>query len=155
MILLTNPIFYLSDVRKAKKPKWRLKRCHIETNFLAYYQHVETNILTFLQGSGQAVFPWQRVLDSNYAIEEVLINLVSDIRRIYAREHHNENEEQLVHVSAGQAILEGNLCIPKGSKGIVLFAHGSGSSRHSPRNKYAVEVLHNAGIATLFVDLLS
>ena len=67
----------------------------------------------------------------------------------------NKNEERLVHVSAGQAILEGNLNIPKGSKGIVLFAHGSGSSRHSPRNKYVAEVLQGAGIATLLIDLLT
>ena len=65
------------------------------------------------------------------------------------------NEEQLVQVSVGQAILEGNLNIPKGSKGIVLFAHGSGSSRHSPRNKYVAEVLQDAGIATLLIDLLT
>jgi putative phosphoribosyl transferase len=48
----------------------------------------------------------------------------------------NKNEEQLVQVSIGQAILEGNLSIPRNPKGTVLFAHGSGSSRHSPRNKY-------------------
>jgi dienelactone hydrolase len=67
----------------------------------------------------------------------------------------NKNEEQLVQVSVGQATLEGNLSIPKGSKGIVLFAHGSGSSRHSPRNKYVAEVLQDAGIATLLIDLLT
>jgi dienelactone hydrolase len=65
------------------------------------------------------------------------------------------NVERLVQVSIGQAILEGNLNIPKGSKGIVLFAHGSGSSRHSPRNKYVAEVLQGAGIATLLIDLLT
>jgi putative phosphoribosyl transferase len=67
----------------------------------------------------------------------------------------NKNEERLVQVSVGQATLEGNLSIPKGSKGIVLFAHGSGSSRHSPRNKYVAEVLQDAGIATLLIDLLT
>jgi dienelactone hydrolase len=67
----------------------------------------------------------------------------------------NKNEEQLVQVSVGQATLEGNLSIPKGSKGIILFAHGSGSSRHSPRNKYVAEVLQDAGIATLLIDLLT
>lgn len=51
--------------------------------------------------------------------------------------------------------LEGNLSIPKGSKGLVLFAHGSGSSRHSPRNKYVAQVLQVAGIATLLIDLLT
>ena len=67
----------------------------------------------------------------------------------------NKNEEQLVQVSVGQATLEGNLSIPKGSKGIILFAHGSGGSRHSPRNKYVAEVLQDAGIATLLIDLLT
>jgi putative phosphoribosyl transferase len=67
----------------------------------------------------------------------------------------SKNEEQLVQVSVGQAILEGNLSIPIGSKGIVLFAHGSGSSRHSPRNKYVAKVLNDVGIATLLIDLLT
>jgi putative phosphoribosyl transferase len=69
----------------------------------------------------------------------------------------NNEKDQLVHVSAGQGVtLEGNLTIPnKKPKGIVLFAHGSGSSRHSPRNKYVAQVLQDAGIATLLIDLLS
>jgi putative phosphoribosyl transferase len=67
----------------------------------------------------------------------------------------NKNEEQLVQVSVGQAILEGNLSIPKNPNGIVLFAHGSGISRHSPRNKYVTEVLQDAGITTLLIDLLT
>lgn len=65
----------------------------------------------------------------------------------------NKNEEQLVQVPVGQAILEGSLSISNGSKGLVLFAHGSGSSRHSPRNKYVAEVLQDAGIATLLIDI--
>jgi predicted phosphoribosyltransferase/dienelactone hydrolase len=52
-------------------------------------------------------------------------------------------------------ILEGDLAIPTGAKAIVLFAHGSGSSRHSTRNQYIAEVLNKAGFATLLVDLLS
>jgi predicted alpha/beta-hydrolase family hydrolase len=56
--------------------------------------------------------------------------------------------------------LEADLTIPSNnngnySKGIVLFAHGSGSSRHSPRNKYVAEVLQKDGLATLLVDLLT
>jgi hypothetical protein len=65
----------------------------------------------------------------------------------------NKSEDKLVQISAGQATLEGNLIIPKSSRGIVLFAHGSGSGRHSPRNKYVAEVLQDAGIATLLIDL--
>ena len=55
-------------------------------------------------------------------------------------------------------ILEGNLTIPNttiDAKGTVIFAHGSGSSRHSPRNQYVAQVLNNAGIATLLIDLLT
>jgi putative phosphoribosyl transferase len=51
--------------------------------------------------------------------------------------------------------LEGNLAIPAGATGVVLFAHGSGSSRHSPRNRYVAQQLQQAGLATLLLDLLS
>jgi putative phosphoribosyl transferase len=51
--------------------------------------------------------------------------------------------------------LEGNLNIPEQAAGIVLFAHGSGSSRHSPRNQFVAQLLHKAGIATLLIDLLT
>jgi putative phosphoribosyl transferase len=67
----------------------------------------------------------------------------------------SKNGERLVQISAGQKTLEGNLIIPKSSRGIVLFAHGSGSGRHSPRNKYVAEVLQDARIATLLIDLLT
>src|SRR5829696_6335075 len=64
-------------------------------------------------------------------------------------------QEQLVHVPAGGVTLEGNLSLPPEAKGVVLFAHGSGSSRHSPRNRYVAGVLQQAGLATLLVDLLT
>ncbi len=63
--------------------------------------------------------------------------------------------ESLVSVTAGSVSLEGNLGMPKGAEGIVLFAHGSGSSRHSPRNRYVAQVLQQAGLATLLIDLLT
>lgn len=63
--------------------------------------------------------------------------------------------EQSVQVSAGSVILEGNLGIPEGARGVVLFAHGSGSSRHSPRNRYVADQLRLAGLATLLLDLLT
>jgi putative phosphoribosyl transferase len=52
-------------------------------------------------------------------------------------------------------ILEGDLHIPSGASGIVLFAHGSGSSRHSPRNQFVANMLNEAGLATLLFDLLT
>ena len=64
-------------------------------------------------------------------------------------------EEQLVQVPAGAVTLQGNLDMPAGTPGVVLFAHGSGSSRHSPRNRYVAGVLREAGLATLLMDLLT
>jgi len=52
-------------------------------------------------------------------------------------------------------MLEGNFAVPEGSRATVLFAHGSGSSRHSPRNRFVAGVLQNAGFATLLMDLLT
>ncbi len=63
--------------------------------------------------------------------------------------------QQLVHIPDGPAIIEGMLEIPDQATGIVLFAHGSGSSRHSPRNNFVAGVLREAGIATLLMDLLT
>jgi len=60
-----------------------------------------------------------------------------------------------VVVTSGGADLEGHLGLPSKAIGIVLFAHGSGSSRHSPRNNQVAEGLHQEGIATLLFDLLS
>jgi dienelactone hydrolase len=64
-------------------------------------------------------------------------------------------DEQLLQVPAGAVTLDGNLGVPAGARGIVLFAHGSGSSRHSPRNRYVAGVLREAGLATLLMDLLT
>ncbi len=65
------------------------------------------------------------------------------------------NNEHLVAVQAGAVTLSGNLMIPAGAQGIVLFAHGSGSSRNSPRNRHVARVLNDAGLATLLFDLLT
>ena len=55
----------------------------------------------------------------------------------------------------GGGSLEGDLQIPAGARGIVVFAHGSGSSRHSPRNRSVAEVLQKGGVGTLLIDLLT
>ena len=60
-----------------------------------------------------------------------------------------------VKIPVGRAIIEGNLVVPPSAKGVVLFAHGSGSSRFSPRNQYVAKVLNKAGLATLLIDLLT
>src|SRR2546430_15614101 len=60
-----------------------------------------------------------------------------------------------VQIQAGRAVLSGNLTIPENATGLVLFAHGSGSSRHSPRNQFVAHTLNDAGLATLLFDLLT
>lgn len=68
---------------------------------------------------------------------------------------HAPIEEQVVRIPAGAVTLEGNLTVPDGAQGIVLFAHGSGSSRHSPRNRFVAGQLHVASLGTLLMDLLT
>ena len=64
-------------------------------------------------------------------------------------------EHTSVSIPAGDVMLQGDLSMPSSPKGIVLFAHGSGSSRHSPRNRYVAEVLNEHSLGTLLVDLLT
>ena len=58
-------------------------------------------------------------------------------------------------MTAGRVRLAGHLTVPAGARGLVVFVHGSGSSRHSPRNRYVAGVLQRAGLATLLFDLLT
>ena len=60
-----------------------------------------------------------------------------------------------IEIKVRDVTLAGNLNIPMRSDSIVIFAHGSGSSRHSSRNKYVAEVLNEAGFSTLLFDLLT
>lgn len=65
-------------------------------------------------------------------------------------------QEREVRIQAGAPCpLEGSLVAPPGARGVVLFAHGSGSSRHSPRNRFVAGVLQRAGLGTLLMDLLT
>lgn len=66
-----------------------------------------------------------------------------------------EHFEQAVQIPIDSTTLEGSLAIPGQSKGLVVFAHGSGSSRFSPRNNYVAKILRQAGIGTLLMDLLT
>jgi dienelactone hydrolase len=65
------------------------------------------------------------------------------------------SDDRLVHVDTEEAELEGILNVPEGAHGVVVFAHGSGSSRNSPRNRYVASVLAEHRLATLLVDLLT
>ena len=63
--------------------------------------------------------------------------------------------EQILQIPVNGIMLEGALLIPEDARGIVLFAHGSGSSRHSPRNNFVAQVLQIAGFGTFLLDLLT
>jgi len=60
-----------------------------------------------------------------------------------------------IDIRDGDATVHGDLTVPPGAGGLVVFAHGSGSSRHSPRNRFVAEGLQEGGLATLLMDLLS
>ncbi len=64
-------------------------------------------------------------------------------------------KQDTVAIKLGPISLEGNLSIPKNTEGLVIFSHGSGSSRFSPRNNFVAQALNNAGLATLLFDLLT
>jgi putative phosphoribosyl transferase len=63
--------------------------------------------------------------------------------------------DEEVQIRSGTVDLAGHLVLPEGARGIVLFVHGSGSSRHSPRNRAVADVLNRAGLGTLLFDLLT
>ena len=65
------------------------------------------------------------------------------------------SSEHAVSICSREITLEGDLSVPHYAKGIVIFAHGSGSSRYSPRNRYVARTLQDSGLATLLFDLLT
>jgi len=67
----------------------------------------------------------------------------------------SDGSERQVQIVAGDAALVGDLAIPAQTNGLIAFAHGSGSSRVSPRNRFVAQILQQAGLATLLVDLLT
>jgi putative phosphoribosyl transferase len=67
----------------------------------------------------------------------------------------DDKHNQSIQIPIGSVSLLGDLTVKEGSQGIVLFAHGSGSGRHSKRNRYVAKVLQDAGLATLLFDLLT
>ena len=68
---------------------------------------------------------------------------------------NKSKKEQFIQIPIGSVSLSGDLTIVEGSPGIVLFAHGSGSGRHSRRNRYVAKVLQDSGLGTLLFDLLT
>ena len=66
-----------------------------------------------------------------------------------------ERDPNTITIPVDSFLLEGSLVVPETATGIVLFAHGSGSSRHSPRNNFVARVLRDANLGTLLMDLLT
>jgi len=65
------------------------------------------------------------------------------------------NLARSIRIPTGSVTLDGELAVPENAEGLVIFAHGSGSSRHSPRNQFVAEQLRKAGLGTLLLDLLT
>jgi putative phosphoribosyl transferase len=72
-----------------------------------------------------------------------------------SRISERSTDERDVLLDIGGATLEGTLALPDGACGLVLFAHGSGSSRHSPRNRFVAQILQSRRVGTLLFDLLT
>ena len=80
----------------------------------------------------------------------------SDFKRTAMAQAHRKIGRAIdVRIESGNVALDGNLSIPSDAHGIVLFAHGSGSSRHSPRNQFVAQIIREAGVATLLFDLFT
>lgn len=81
---------------------------------------------------------------------------IADPSDIFASRHETDEAEPVtVHIPAGEVTLTGDLQIPENARGLVLFAHGSGSSRCSPRNQAVATILRRSGMGTLLFDLLT
>lgn len=93
---------------------------------------------------------------SPVADEEVVQLLDAAARRLHrVQAAEGPGVEEEVEIPSGAVGLRGNLHLPARCEGIVVFAHGSGSGRHSPRNRYVASVLQRAGLGTLLLDLLT
>jgi putative phosphoribosyl transferase len=107
-----------------------------------------------------AVGQWYH--DFEQTTDEEVVRLLDEAAERNAARHANaqghnvrQETEETVHIAARGDTLEGTLTMPVDLQGIVLFAHGSGSSRHSPRNRFVAEALRRKGLATLLFDLLT
>ncbi len=105
-----------------------------------------------------AVGEWYR--DFSQTSDEQVVDLLrlaaaGDESTTDPRNAHPPVRDEDIRVRTGQVDMCGRLTVPSGPFGTVVFAHGSGSSRHSPRNRYVASVLNAAGLATLLIDLLS
>ncbi|MEV0368753.1 alpha/beta family hydrolase [Streptomyces sp. NPDC050636] len=99
-----------------------------------------------------AVGEWYR--DFSQTPDEDVVSLLAQARADPPHRSARVTEAE-VDVDAGGVPLTGDLALPEGAGAVVMFAHGSGSSRHSPRNRLVAEALNRAGLGTLLFDLLT
>ena len=92
---------------------------------------------------------------SDEQVADLLQRAASDVRPAPPSSALHRSRDEEVGVRAGHVQLSGRLTVPDGASGVVVFAHGSGSSRHSPRNRSVAATLNAAGLGTLLFDLLS
>jgi putative phosphoribosyl transferase len=92
---------------------------------------------------------------SDDEVVECLARAANRLSAVSGASVHDPPRDEDVEVHAGRVRLRGHLTVPEAAAGIVVFAHGSGSSRHSPRNRYVAAVLNRSGLGTLLFDLLT
>jgi putative phosphoribosyl transferase len=100
-----------------------------------------------------AVGEWYR--DFSQAGDDEVIELLRRAAGRWEEPPIDAERDEDVEIRTDGITLAGRLTIPRGARGTVLFAHGSGSSRHSPRNRCVATVLQRAGLATMLMDLLT
>lgn len=111
----------------------------------------EVDLLTVLNVPDEFYAVGQFYQDFQQTSDESVIELLGQsIRSGEPQETHSE-----ISIPLGKTSLHGTLTIPRGAKGLIIFAHGSGSSRYSPRNRYVAEELQSRGLGTLLFDLLT
>jgi len=153
-LVVAVPVAPLSTCNRLKREVDDLVCLYAPRDFYAIGQFYEN----FLQLADEEVTELLR-----RAGESVLQNVVQDDPRdpegssnmTPGRQSQKDGMKREVSIDVEGATLEGTLVLPRGAEGLVLFAHGSGSSRHSPRNRYVAQVLQAHGIATLLFDLLT
>ncbi len=111
---------------------------------------LETPVPYFAVGQGYRNF----AQTSDDEVVALLNRARSGFRAVAGADDPPLRDEEIL-VPSGRVSVAGHLTIPEHPKGVVVFAHGSGSSRHSPRNRYVAEVLNHAGFATVLFDLLT
>lgn len=146
-LIVAVPVGSRSACDWLRRHKNRLVVLDSPENFYAVGQHYDD----FSQVSDDQVIDLLRRADR--ALQKAAESECPDEQRLQRAATGNMRHE--IVIKAGSVSLEGLLGLPPGARGIVLFAHGSGSSRHSARNRYVADYLQSHGIATLLFDLLT